>query len=186
MREPLLRDDRTAGPAPEVWSREEAVERLRVGLLNLSDGEHSMCRIAAERGVFCRGFRRWSDGEFLRRWTKVLGRSTHLTRGQLEPLADLWQLMEQLRLGATLACDAAALCPGACRGWDEFSDADLALFCRELFRRHVAVEAQTAQIDQGRAKDPDCHGTSLDMDPTSGCRVSTANFRSRGGPGGLP
>jgi hypothetical protein len=132
----------------EAWSRDEAIERLRAGLLKLSDGEHSMCQVAAELGVFCRGFRRWSDGEFLRRWTKVIGRSTHLTREQVEPLADLWQLMEQLRLGTTLACDAASLSPGACRGWDEIPDAALELHCRELLGRNVTLRGRTNQIAQ--------------------------------------
>ena len=106
-----------------------------------------MCQVAAELGIFCRGFRRWSDGEFLRRWTKVIGRSTHLTRPQLEQLADLWQLTEQLRLRVPLACDAQAIERGACRGWNEFSNADLERCCDEILGRNVVVH-ETAQIAQ--------------------------------------
>jgi hypothetical protein len=125
--------------APEDWTREEAIARLREGLLRLSDGEHSMCRVAAELGIFCRGFQRWPDGVFQRSWSKVLGRSTHLDRSQLEEFADLWQLTEQLRLRVPIACDAQAIIGGTCRGWNEFSNADLARFSDEILGRSVVI-----------------------------------------------
>ena len=139
-------DQAASGATPEVWIREEAIARLRAGLLKLSDGEHSMCQIAARLGVFCRGFRRWPDGEFLRRWTRVIGRSTHLTRSQLEQLADVWQLSEQLRLRVPLACDAQTILRGACRGWNEFSNRDLEICCDEILGRNVVVGTESAQI----------------------------------------
>jgi hypothetical protein len=141
-------DKPTTGVAPEVWRRDEAIARLRVGLLNLSDGEHSMCQIAAELGVFCRGFRRWPDGEFYRRWARVIGRSTHLSRPQMEQVADVWQLSEQLRLRVPLACDAQTIVPGACRGWNEFSNEDLEMCCDEILGRNVVVVSKIAQIAQ--------------------------------------
>ena len=111
--------------------RAEAIERLRRALTPLAGFEVSLCRVAAERGIFCRGFRRWSAAEFDRRWHKAIGRSTLWTRDQMEKFADLWQLIEQFRCGVPLACDAAG--PGSpCRGWDEFSDEQLAQFCWEL------------------------------------------------------
>ena len=157
MHGPILRDDQAAGPAPEVWSREGAIERLRVGLLKLSDGEHSMCQVAAERGIFCRGFRRWHDREFHRRFRPFIGASTHLTRPQMEAFADIWQLSEQLHHDVALPCDAASISPGACRGWDELSDADLEISCRELLGKAVTVggrrdtvRGQTTLMDQSR------------------------------------
>ena len=106
-----------------------------------------MCHVAAKLGIFCRGFRRWSDGEFLRRWTKVIGRSTHLTRAQLERIADLWQLSEQLRLRVPLACDAQTTGNRACRGWYEFSNKDLERCCDEILGQDVVVD-EPAQIAQ--------------------------------------
>lgn len=150
----------TAAAPAEVWTREDAIARLRAELLRLSDGEHSMCQVAAELGVFCWGFRRWSDDEFLRRWTKVIGRSTHLTRPQLEQLADLWQLTEQIRLSVPLACDAQTSTGGPCRGWFEFSNAGLERFCDEILGCNVVIDshpniAQKAQIDHAcRSKIP--------------------------------
>jgi hypothetical protein len=98
-----------------------------------------MCEVAAERGVFCRGFQRWHDEEFHRRWKPVLGESTHLSRAQMERLANLWQLVEQARCGVTLACDAQTVAGRPCRGWDEFSEVTLARFCSEILGRNVAV-----------------------------------------------
>ena len=77
---------------PPVWTRTEAIARLREGLLALCDDEHSMCEVAASRGIFCRGFQRWHEAEFHRKWRTALGQSTHLTRAQLERLANIWQM----------------------------------------------------------------------------------------------
>ena len=111
--------------------RAAAIERLRRALIPLAGPDVSLCRIAAERGIFCRGFRRWPDAEFDRRWHNAIGRSTQSTRDRMEKFADLWQLTEQVRCGVPLPCDAAG--PGSpCRGWDEFSDEQLAQFCWEL------------------------------------------------------
>ncbi len=124
---PACRSPRNGGPF-----RADSIERLRRVLSPMLDGDRSMCRIAAERGIFCRGFRRLPPADFDRRWRSAIGRSTHLSRGQLERFADLWQLTEQVSSGTPLACDARCGREGPCRGWDEFSDADLARFCREL------------------------------------------------------
>ena len=141
----------------ETWTREEAIARLRPVLRELCGAEQSLCRLAAEMGTFCGVFRRWPEREFDRRFRPHIGTSTHLTRPQMEAFADIWQLSEQLRLGVTLACDAASLSPGACRGWEELSDADLEISCRELLGKAVTVGGQgdtvggqRDQIDQTR------------------------------------
>lgn len=138
--------------ARPAWTRAEAIARLRRELLGLCGDGLSMCRVAAARGIFCRGFRRWPAREFHDRWKNTLGVSTHLNREQMEVLADLWQLTEQLRTGQALICDAQTSRPGACRGWDEFSDEDLAGFCRQLLGRDVSVgrePSRSAQIAHG-------------------------------------
>lgn len=143
-----------AGRQPGVWTRPEAIGRLRSSLRKLSDEEHSMCQVAAERGIFCRGFRRWPDHEFHERWTAIIGESTHLTRAQMEELANIWQLGEQIRFRVCLACDAQTISHGACRGWDEFSNEALGRFCDEVLGRNVVVterEDQTAQTDRDPA-----------------------------------
>jgi len=128
------------GDSPVVWSRDRAIAALRRCLGRLGDGEHSTCQIAAERGIFCGGFRRFDDHEFHRRWKPVLGESTHLSRPQVERLADLWELCEQVIQHVRLTCDARAASPGPCRGWHEFSNETLGKFCGEILGKKVIVE----------------------------------------------
>ncbi len=150
----IPRVEAAAGADCEIWTRQTAIARLREALLALSDGEHSMCSVAAELGVFCRGFRQWNDDEFLRRWTRIIGQSSHLTRAQMERLADLWQLCEQVRTGARIACDLAGPGTTACRGWSGFSNAYLERCCDELLGRNVVVVEtnKIAQKDHGDAR----------------------------------
>jgi hypothetical protein len=137
-------------PPPVIWSRERAIAALRRSLNRLSDGERTTCQVAAERGIFCRGFRQWNDHEFHGRWKAVLGESTHLSRPQIERLADLWQLSEQIVQRVRVTCDAHSAAPGPCRGWQEFSNETLARFCGELLGRDVVVEgAERDAIDSG-------------------------------------
>ena len=98
-----------------------------------------MCQIAAQKGIFCRGFRRWHDSEFHKKWKSAIGVSSHLTREQMEEFANLWQLAEQVRLRVCFACDAETLSHGACRGWDEFRNDDLARYCADVLGASVQV-----------------------------------------------
>ena len=129
----------TTGSDPQVWHRSDAISHLRTRLLAMTDDEHSLCQIAAERGIFCRGFRRWNEAEFDRRWRRYIGRSTHLSRGQMEQYANLWELAEQIRKRVLLACDAQTAACGPCRGWNEFSNEDLARFCNDVLGENVDV-----------------------------------------------
>ena len=105
----------------------------------MTDDDKSLCRVAAETGLFCGGFRRWSVPEFDRRWRDFIGRSTHLTRSQMEEYANVWQLTEQVARGVALACDTAGTAPAPCRGWNEFSNAVLGQFCADLLGENGAV-----------------------------------------------
>ena len=122
-----------------AWARDEAIGRLRDALVKLTDDDNSLCQVASERGIFCRGFRRWNAREFDQRWRNAIGRSTHLSRAQMEEFANVWQLAEQIRCGVTLACDALARDRRTCRGWDEFSNADLSRFCSDMLGQSVEV-----------------------------------------------
>lgn len=122
-----------------VWNRGEAVARLRQALLALVDDDHSICQVASERRIFCRGFRRWNASEFDQRWRSAIGHSTHLSRAQMEEFANLWQLAEQLRQRVSLACDVKSNGLVGCRGWDEFSNAELSRFCADVLGSSVQV-----------------------------------------------
>jgi hypothetical protein len=123
----------------QVWPRAEAISHLRAQLLAMTDEDHSLCQVAAERRIFCNGFRRWNDAEFDRGWKRFIGRSTHLSRVQMEQYANLWELAEQVRRRVSLACDAQTAACGPCRGWNEFSNADLARFCNDVLGVNVDV-----------------------------------------------
>ena len=127
------------GDAATVLSRPQAISRLRESLVRLADEDHSMCQVAADRGIFCHGFRRWDSREFDRRWRNAIGRSTHLTRAQMEEFANVWQLAEQIRQGVSLSCDTRSRAGGPCRGWEEFSNADLSRFCADVLGENIVV-----------------------------------------------
>jgi hypothetical protein len=131
----------------EGWSRQDSIDRLRDALTPMTDGDRSLCQVAAERGIFCRGFRRWHVAEFDRRWRHAIGRSTHLAREEMERFADIWQLTEQLRQGTALPCNAKSELDSPCRGWDEFSDQELARFCRELVENADQKKVGPANLD---------------------------------------
>jgi hypothetical protein len=107
-----------------------------------------MCEVAARLGIFCRGFRRWPDKAFLRVWTRAMGPTTHLNRAQMERLADVWQLTEQLRLRIPIACDALNAW-GPCRGWNEFTNAELERFCADVLSQNVAIERNSLNRSNG-------------------------------------
>lgn len=124
---------------PERITRNAAVRRLRDVLALMADEEHSVCRIAAERGIFCHGFRRFTDEELRRRYAWLVNRDPSISRQRLEELADRWQLARQVFDDVAVACDAQQIEHDTCGGWDEFSNDDLARFCRELLHESVIV-----------------------------------------------
>ena len=161
----------------QVWTRPEAIDRLRVALLAICGGERTMCRAAAAEGIFCHGFRRWPESEFHDRWKRHIGTSTHLTRNQMEELADLWQLSEQVSRRDSLICDSQTAFPGACRGWNEFSDADLEAFCLDILALRVTICSKVTQSPQN-AQRTNC---GLDGSPDAGVRLVTAKTIPKNG-----
>jgi hypothetical protein len=57
----------------------------------------------------------------------------------MEEFANIWQLAEQIRNGVRLACDSRPRGDGPCRGWEEFSNADLSRFCADILGENVVV-----------------------------------------------
>lgn len=122
---------------PPRVSRNAAIALIRAALLELVDDDHSMCQVAAERGIFCRGFCRYSDEELRRRYWWLAGPG--LTRKQIEQRANLWQLARQLYHDLPLACDVQQRDRDACNGWDGFSNEFLTQFCRKLTGRELEI-----------------------------------------------
>jgi hypothetical protein len=124
---------------PEYISRPTLIRTLREELSRRANGEMSICRLAAETGIFCKGFRRFTDAELRDRFGWIAKKHPDAPREELEEIADRWQMARQDVLGATTSCDVQQLEHDACGGWDDFSDADLARFLRELTGRSVEV-----------------------------------------------
>lgn len=124
---------------PEFISRPTLIVALREELNRRANGEMSICKLASQTGVFCKGFRRYSNDELKEKYGWIVDRNPDASRGELEEIADRWQLARQDVLGATTSCDVQQLEHDSCGGWDDFSNEDLARFLRELTGRNVSV-----------------------------------------------
>ena len=113
-------------------TRAEAIDALRSKILSLTDDDHCACRVASELHLFCGGFSRWKSDELRKRYDWIVRKWPHLTRRELEDLANRWQLARQFVQGTELSCDTQAIEHKQCKGWDEFSDAELAAHVHKL------------------------------------------------------
>jgi hypothetical protein len=127
-------------PEPvRTLDRSGAIGELRKKLLSLSSDEHSACEVAAENGIFCRGFKRYDDEQLRQRYAWLVRHDPTITREKLEEIADRWQMARQMVNDMPLACDVQRVEQDTCGGWDEFSNEDLARFCLEMLGEKVVV-----------------------------------------------
>jgi hypothetical protein len=123
----------------ESISRPALITALRDELSRRAGTDTSICTLAARTGIFCKGFSRYSDAELKERYSWIAKKNPAAPREELEEIADRWQLAREDVLGKSTSCDVQQIEHDACRGWDDFTDADLANFLRELTGRSVAV-----------------------------------------------
>jgi hypothetical protein len=126
---------------PEQGSvpRNEALALVRNELTKITDEDNSICKVASERGLFCHGFQRHSDGGLRRCYAWLDQRRPGMSRQQLEDLANTWQLARQEVDQLPLACDVQQREHDSCGGWDDFSNEDLSRFYNELTGRDLVV-----------------------------------------------
>ena len=127
----------SSGMRPEVLMREEAIARLSKRLAALAGPNQSICRFAAEENVLCRGFSRYTDEQFRQRY-EFLGEET-TTRAELERRADEWHVTRAQIENARTACDVQRRFVETCRGWNEFTNQELARFCSQICGERVVV-----------------------------------------------
>jgi hypothetical protein len=120
-------------------TRNEAISRLRSEFIEVTDEDHSMCRIAAERGIFCGGFRQYTDQELRNRYWWITRRRPSITRDELESIANDWQLTQQEVKNAPIACDVQARVHDTCRGWEDFSNDQLERAYEEITGEAVTI-----------------------------------------------
>jgi hypothetical protein len=122
-------------------TREEAVELLRSALVDMVDDRRSLCQVASERGIFCRGFSQWTFPELRERFPWIARLEPDLDRERFEKRANQWMLHRQFCKSGRLPCDVPAEARRCkpCHGWDEFYEAELAAFCSEICGEQVRV-----------------------------------------------
>jgi len=125
----------------DIVTREEVIDALRKELLAIAGEEHSICQIAKEKNLFCRGFAQWKLHELKARYPQITRSRPRITREEMEDLADRWQMARQFVSHEGLACDVQ-MHEGqrqTCMGWDEFDDAQLEEFHLEVCGEEVHI-----------------------------------------------
>jgi hypothetical protein len=126
-------------PKQEAIPRTEMIALLRSELSKLTDEDNSICKVASERGIFCQGFHRHSDGGLRRCYSWLDKRRPGMSREELEELANRWQLARQIVDELPIACDVQQQERDACGGWDDFPNEQLSKFFSELTGRSLIV-----------------------------------------------
>jgi hypothetical protein len=116
----------------ETISREVAFSRIRLKLIELCANGKSACRVATERNILCGGFRRHSDEELQQKYEPYVAGAERISRSDLERAANAWHLARQRTEAALVSCDVQYRSYEVCRGWNDFSNDELATFCFEL------------------------------------------------------
>lgn len=126
-------------PKQQSVERAQAINLLRAELLKRLDSDTSACKLAAEKGFFCRGFTRFNDGELKSRYWWIARRRPNISRADLEDVANRWQLARQDVDHLPIACDVQQQEHDTCRGWDDFSNEELARYYFELTGEQITV-----------------------------------------------
>ena len=120
-------------------TREEAIARIRERLVGLTDEDNCMCKVAAERGIFCHGFAQFSDKQLRERYWWIVRKRPDITRAELEDIANSWQLTQQDIRSMPIACDVQTKVRDTCRGWGDFTNEQLGTYLKELTGEEVRV-----------------------------------------------
>ena len=126
-------------PQLPTISRQTAVSQIRESLEMLTDEETSICKVAAEHGIFCHGFKRYTDNELRRRYGWIVRKRPEMTREELEEIANNWQLAQQQVHDTDFACDVQTKLHDTCCGWDDFTNEELEGVYQQVIGREVRV-----------------------------------------------
>ena len=119
-------------------SRQAAIRWLREAVIKLTD-ECSRCQKASEHGIYCLGFRRFTEEELNGRYARLLDSNPEMAPEEIADLANRWRLALQFLERVSAYCDAHRQEPGKCAGWDGFSNEELEQFCFEILREPARV-----------------------------------------------
>ena len=120
-------------------TRKALIDRMRDYLHSQTDDESSVCMVAAQRGIFCKGFSRFSEDELKQTFYWISRSRPTASREELEDAINKYKLARQQVLEAPLSCDAQMFDRDTCLGWDEFSDEELIKFHEQLLGEEVEI-----------------------------------------------
>jgi len=129
------------GRTIQTLTRTDAIALLRQALIQSTDEENSICKVAAERGVFCKGFHRYTDEELRKRYDWIVAKNPLMTRDELERIANDWQLAQQEVYELPIACDVQMKVYDTCRGWNDFTNEQLAKFYYQITGDEIAIRS---------------------------------------------
>lgn len=120
-------------------SRTDAIDLLRTELMQHTDRETSLCMAAANKGIFCKGYKALTEEDLRERYAWIVRKRPDVTRQDLESIGNLWQLTQQEVHGLPCACDVQSKLGDTCQGWREFSNDELSRHYFNLTRRVIQV-----------------------------------------------
>ena len=129
------------GRTIQTLTRTDAISLLRKALIQNTDEENSICKVAAERGVFCKGFHRYTDEELRKRYDWIVAKNPLMTRDELERIANDWQLAQQEVYELPIACDVQMKVYDTCRGWNDFTNEQLAKFYYQITGDEITIRS---------------------------------------------
>lgn len=129
-------------------TRQQCIEDLEKQMQRMVDGEHSMCEVAAKKGIYRKGFMQWTFEELKKQYQWIVASRPNITREELEKIANAWQLARQEVFGTTLSCDTQSIEHDTCNGFDGWSDEELARFHGELCGEPVEVVTLPSEAKQ--------------------------------------
>jgi len=122
-------------------TRTQAIHDLHAVLCTLVDQDDSLCAAVSRRGIFCRGFSRWSLPELRKRYPWIAERHPDADRETFVELANHWQRCRRSVEFGRLPCEVTTRHrrSSPCAGWDDFYESELARFHAELCAEFVRV-----------------------------------------------
>jgi hypothetical protein len=126
----------------KTLTRQQAIDAIRHEILKLVDDEHSACEVAGRLGIFCRGFKHFSDTELEKKYDWIVKKRNVKSRAELEDLANRWQIARQFVQNKELSCDVQLVENDTCSGWNEFSNVTLEKYYLELVKEPVQIRTE--------------------------------------------
>ncbi len=108
-------------------------------LLQKDDEGKTVCDVAAEQHIFCRGFDRFPTQVLRKRFPWLLHGEPGLSREEILKRIRKWIHAREFVLGIPTACDLMAEEKDLCEGWGAFSDEKIAASFEEMFGERVEL-----------------------------------------------